>query len=137
MNPMAPMNQGNEDGFTPRRQDEMMDPLDQQPFEDVSTGVTKTLRFKMPEAVIQRREPAPAHQPDSQPVRRANGVEALRSPLENFDQKITSRAVSHRTRLVERRAWEQPVVAKNVTRDVSDVNLGWVPVPAPTQLVQK
>ncbi len=89
------------------RQNEPPDPLDQ-PFDDKSVNASKTLRFQNPQPAV-----------------------------ENLDEKITSRAVSHRTRLVERRSWEQPVVAKNVSRDVPEVNLGWVPVPAPTQLVQK
>lgn len=136
-NPMNPAKNGTSDGFTPRKSDETTDPLDQQGFGDSSAGLTETLQFKLPESVIKQRKPAPTQDLGSQPARRVKDIEAPEFPRENFDAKITSRSVAHRTRLVERRSWEQPVVASNVSREVPETNLGWVPVPAPTQLVQK
>lgn len=136
-NPMNPPKNGTNDGFTPRKSDETTDPLDQQGFGDSSADVSDSLKFNVPEMVTPRRKPAPTQNPDSQPVQRVKDTDAPSFPAENFDAKITSRSVAHRTRLVERRSWEQPVIANNVTREVPEANLGWVPVPAPTQVVQK
>lgn len=135
-NPMNPAKSETDPGFKPHESDGAIDPLDQT-FGTGSAGVTRMQQFKMPETVIKRREPAPTDAPKSEPTRKVNGVQPLQFPRENFDEKITSRSVTHRTRLVERRSWEQPVIAKNVTRQVPEGNLGWVPVPAPTQLVRK
>ncbi len=136
---MNPTNNGTGDGFSPRKSEEAVDPLDEQPFGDKDASVTQTVRYKLPESVINRREPAPTHRPESKPyaTRKVNNVEQPHFSLENLDEKITSRPHTQRTRLVERRSWEQPVIAANVTREVPQVNSGWVPVPAPTQLVQK
>ena len=98
----------NNPGFSPKTEP---DPLDQNP--GVSDAVHKTLRFEAPEAPAET------------------------SPAPSLENKITSRPTSQRTRLIARRSWEQPVLAKNVSRQVPVENAGWVPVPLPTQLVQK
>ena len=82
--------------FSPRRPEEEVDPLDQQPFGNSNAGITKTLQFKIPETVIKQRQPAPAHEEESQPARRMNDLQAPAFPVENFDEKITSRSVAHR-----------------------------------------
>ncbi len=97
------------------------------------------LQFKIPEVVLNRRQPAPTHQRDALKDRtfQVNASQEVKSPSWKLDEKITSRPMPQRTRLIARRSWEQPAVAKTVTRPTSVENLGWVPMPAPTQLVQK
>ena len=112
-----PMTPGTGDGFSPRGS-----------AEDSTNAARETLQFKVPEA-------APADDEEqTQPVKR---IEEPAYPVLNLDDKITSRPSAQRTRLIARRSWEQPELAKNITRRAPVENEGWVPVPLPTQLVQK
>jgi len=123
---------GTGDGFQPRNSSdgdtEPPDPLDQN-FGTSTAGGPEELRFKIP-----------AKQPENRknPTRRVNKHRQPDYPVLKLDEKITSRSQPRRTRLIERRSWQQPVVAKNVRRESRDGNRGWVPVPLPaTQLVKK
>jgi hypothetical protein len=126
----SPETGGTGDGFSPRKSSEPVDPLDQQ-FGSPNAG--DSLQFKIPEIVLNRRLPAPTHLEQA-----TVAVKHSQVPVLNLDQKITSKSVpQQRTRLTERRFWEQPVVATTITRQAPVDNQGWVPMHAPTQLVQK
>ena len=125
---------GTGDGFQPRNsseEDKTPDPLDNQTF-GTSAGGRDELRFKIPARIINRENP----EAQKCPAHRAKQQEGLEFHLVNLDEKITSRTLPQRTRLVERRNW-QPMIADNVSRRSPAINLGWVPVPAPAQVAQK
>lgn len=103
-----------DEGFSPRNSEMPPDPLD-----GTTNAVHKTLKFEIPEAPESEAEAGPT------------------TPVWNLENKITSRPMPERTRLIARRSWDEPQVAKNITRQIPDENAGWVPVPLPTQLVQK
>jgi hypothetical protein len=122
---------GTGDGFSPRKPIGSVDPLDQK-FGTPNAGNSGAFRFQIP-------NPAPAPQPEAPktltfPV---NSDPEPEYPLINLDEKITSRTFTQRTRLIQRRAWREPEIATIVNREIPAANLGWHPVPAPTQLVRK
>ncbi len=120
--PRNPNNMGIKDG------DYMPDTLDENP----STRGREELRI--PQAILARRQPAPAHRTAVQQVK----FQAEAAPaLAKLDDKITTRPMPERTRLIERQSWSEPALAENPRRESSEINLGWIPVPAPTRLVQK
>lgn len=132
--------QGTGDGFSPRdSNDSGPDPLDSS-FGTSSASRRDQLRFKVPSADFQRNETAPEELDFKNPTRRVKSESSDRPsfPLLKLDEKITSRPMPQRTRLVERRSWQEPVIARNeADSELSEINLGWVPMPAPAQLVQK
>lgn len=130
---------GTGDGFSPRN-DTGTDPIDNS-FGTSSAGGRDQLRFKVPSSNYQR-EDAPTYEEleFKNPTRRVKveGSDEPSFPLLKLDEKFTSHPMPQRTRLVERRSWEQPVIARGESdRETSEINLGWVPMPAPAQLVQK
>lgn len=132
---------GNGDGFTPRNSNgSEPDPLDRS-FGTSSAGGRDELRFKFPNSDINRPETTPNQRLEfKSPTRRIKieDSEKPNFPLLKLDEKMTSRSMPQRTRLVQRRSWQQPVIARTETdRGPSEINLGWVPLPAPARLVQK
>ncbi len=128
-------------GFAPRnpsRDERSIDPLDQT-FGTSSSANDGELRFKIPSSIINHRQPAPSHKPETKPTPAGGNNENSEAeyPLLRLDEKITTRTLPTRTRLVRRQSWSQPVIARAVPRQTETMNLGWVPVPLPTQLVQK
>ncbi len=110
----------------------MPDTLDNNP----SAGGRKDRRLQIPQSILARREPAPTHQTQNT-IWQVKYQSEAEPALAKLDDKITTRPMPQRTRLIERQSWTEPVLAKNITREPSEINLGWVPVPAPTRLVQK